>query len=107
MTIAYGLRPSVRARHGTDTQDLLFNMQVAPFHERTPIHALQQGAVLSQSQDGARRFEVLKCGPGHKHTLRVVLLADRAHVISDLRQQPRENMPSHSKAPIPPFPPNG
>ena len=25
-----------------------------------------------------------KCGPGHKHTLRAVLLADRAHVIADL-----------------------
>jgi len=27
---------------------------------------------------------VWKCGPGHKHTLRAVLLADRAHVIADL-----------------------
>ena len=34
------LRPSVRARHDTNTRDLLSNMQVPPFHERTPIHTL-------------------------------------------------------------------
>ena len=59
-------------------------MQVAPFHGRTPIYTLPQGAVLSQSQDRTRRFGVWKCGPGHKRTLRAVLLADRAHVIADL-----------------------
>ena len=79
MTLAYGPR-RVRAM----ARDLLSNMQVAPFHERMPIHTLPQDAVLSQSQDGARRFGVWKCGPGHKHTLRAVLLADRTHAIVDL-----------------------
>ena len=74
----------MRTRHDTDTRDLLSNMQVAPFHERTPIRTLPQEAVLSRSQDGARRFGVWKCGPGHKHTLRAVLLADRVHAIADL-----------------------
>ena len=78
------LRPSVRARHDTNTRDLLSNMQVPPFHERTPIHTLPHDAVPSQSQDGTRRFGVWKCGPGHKRALRAVLLADRARIIADL-----------------------
>ena len=80
------LRPSVRARHGTDTRDLLSGMQVAPFHERTPIHKLPQDAALSlsQSHGGSRRFGVWKCGPGHQRALRAVLLADRVHTIAGL-----------------------
>ena len=34
------LWPPVRARHGTDARDLLSNIQVPPFHERTPIRTL-------------------------------------------------------------------
>ena len=79
-----GLRPSVHARRDTDTRDLLSDVLVAPFHEHTPIHTLPQEPILSRSPDGARRFGVWKCSPGHKHTLRAVLLADRVHVIADL-----------------------
>ena len=57
---------------------------MAPFHERTPIHTLPQEAALSRSQGEARRFGVWKCSPGHKRTLRAVLLAGRVHVIADL-----------------------
>ena len=80
------LQPSVRARHGSDARDLLSGVQVAPFHERTPIHTIPQDAVLPQYQDVARRFGfgVRECGPGHKRTLRAVLMADRAHIIAAL-----------------------
>ena len=41
------LRPSVRARHGSDARDLLSGVHVVPFHERTPIHTMPQDAMLS------------------------------------------------------------
>ena len=58
------LRPSVRARHGSDARDILSGVHVAPFHERTPIHTIPQDAVLPQNQDDARRFGEWECGSG-------------------------------------------
>ena len=78
------LRPSVRARHSSDARDLLSGVHVAPFHERTPIHTMPQDVILSPNQDVARRYGVWEGGPGHKRTLRAVLLADRAHIIAEL-----------------------
>ena len=46
------------------------------YHKKLPSHGAQTGLGAS--------LGVWKRSPGHKHTLRAVLLADRARVIADL-----------------------
>ena len=38
-------------------------------------------------QDTARRFGVWDCGPGDQRTLHAIVLADRAHILTDLAMQ--------------------
>ena len=58
------LRPSTSAPRNVYIKHLLSGIQVAPFHERTPIHALPQNTIPPYGQDTARRFGVWVCGPG-------------------------------------------
>ena len=69
------LRPSVHALLGVDVRRLLSGIQVVPYHEQTPIHTLPQSTTPPHGQDTATRFGVWDCGPGHKRTLRAVVLA--------------------------------
>ena len=81
------LRPSVSASRNEAVKLLLSDIHVAPFHERTPIHALPQTIIPPHGQDVARRFGVWDCGPGDQRVLRAVILADRAHILTDLAVQ--------------------
>ena len=79
------LRPSASALlRNVDVKHLLSGIQVAPFHENTPIHALPQNTIPPYGQDTAMRFGVWDCGPGDHCTLRAIVLADRAHITTDL-----------------------
>ena len=81
------LRPSVSASRNEEIKLLLSDIHVAPLHERTPIHALPQTIIPPHGQDVARRFGVWDCGPGDQRVLRAVILADRAHILTDLAVQ--------------------
>ena len=81
------LRPSASASRNADVKRLLSGVHVAPFHEGTPVHALPQTIIPPHDQDTARRFGVWDCSPGDQRTLRAIVLADRAHVLTDLAMQ--------------------
>ena len=81
------LRPLASASRNEEVKLLLSGIHVAPFHERTPIHVLPQTTIPPHGQHVARRFGVWECGPDDQRNLRAVVLADRAHILTDLAVQ--------------------
>ena len=48
------------------------------------VHTLPQNTIPPYDQDTARRFGEWDCGPGDQRILRAIVLADRAHILTDL-----------------------